>query len=193
LEREVLMSAKIALKSSLMLVPLPVVLVASAHEEFGENVMTAAWCGVDCSEPPIIHVSIRPSRHSHRIIKESGSFTVNIPTTELLRAVDLCGTVSGKDGDKFAQAGLTPGLSSVVAAPIVAECPVNMECEVTKIIPLGVHDTFLGEIVAKHVDDSCVEKGDVDFSKVPLIAYVDGTYWSLGKRIGRYGCSREGI
>jgi flavin reductase (DIM6/NTAB) family NADH-FMN oxidoreductase RutF len=190
---EVLMSEKIALKSSLMLAPVPVVLVASAHENYGENIMTAAWCGVDCSEPPVIHVSIRPSRLSHEIIKESGSFTVNIPTTEMLRAVDLCGTVSGKEGDKFARAGLTPGLSSVVAAPLVTECPVNIECTVTQIIPLGLHDMFLGEIVAKHADDSCIEGGEVDFRKVPLIAYVDGTYWSLGKSIGRYGCSREGM
>ncbi len=187
------MDDKIALKGSLMLAPVPVVLVGCRHEELGSNLLTIAWCGVDCSDPPIIHISIRPSRHSYRMIKESGSFTVNFPTCDLIHEVDLCGLISGKDGDKFERSGLTPSKARAIAAPIVAECPVNIECVVRDVISLGVHDMFLGEVVAKTADPFCVTKGKVDFTKLPLIAYCNGEYWSLGEKIGRYGCSMKEI
>lgn len=185
------MHEKVSVETSLMLAPVPVVLVACRHEKLGDNLLTIAWCGVDCSDPPVIHVSIRPSRFSHRMIKESGCFTVNFPTRDILEQVDLCGVVSGKDGDKFERSGLTPIDASVVSAPIVAECPVNVECTVRDIIPLGLHDMFLGEVVARQADVSCVIKGKIDISTIPLIAYVNGEYWSLGERIGRYGCSAK--
>ncbi|UCF04356.1 MAG: flavin reductase family protein [bacterium] len=185
------MPEKVELEVPLMLAPVPVVLVASAHEEFGQNVLTIAWCGVDCSDPPTIHVSIRPSRHSHRMIKESEVFTVNFPTSDLLRAVDFCGTVSGSLGDKFGPAGLTPVAAKEVKAPLIAECPVNIECIVRDIIPLGLHDMFLGEIVASHADKAVVKEGWVDFSKIPLISFVNGEYWSIGEKIGDFGCVVE--
>jgi flavin reductase (DIM6/NTAB) family NADH-FMN oxidoreductase RutF len=185
------MSGKVDLKGELMLAPVPVVLVASSHEELGMNLLTIAWCGVDCSKPPIIHVSIRPDRFSYRMIKESGSFTVNLPTRELVDKVDMCGTVSGAEVDKFELTGLTPVSAKLVTAPLVAECPVNLECELVKIVPLGLHDMFLGEIVARHVDESFSENGMADWSKIPLISYIDGEYWALGERIGVYGCSMK--
>ena len=183
------MKDKVFLKGTLMLAPVPVALVACAHKELGKNLLTIAWCGVDCSDPPIIHVSIRPERYSYRMIEEGGCFTVNLPVSDLLMEVDLCGTVSGREGDKFKRSGLTPIAASKVSAPLVAECPVNIECELRKVVPLGLHTMFLGEIVAKHADAQCIKKGSIDFDELPLIAYVSGEYWSLGKRIGRYGCS----
>jgi len=176
-----------------MLAPVPVILVGCEHEELGRNLITIAWTGVDCSDPPIVHISIRPSRYSYRMIKESGCFTVNIPTVDMLQAVDLCGTISGKDGDKFEKAGLTPIDGTVVQAPLVTECPVNLECRVRDIIELGVHDMFLGEIVAKHADSTAMKKGKLDLTSIPLIGYVNGEYWSLGEKIGRYGCSQKKI
>ena len=183
------MRGKIDLRNSFMLAPVPVVLVGCSHEKLGDNVLTIAWCGVDCSDPPIIHISIRPDRYSHRMIKESGCFTVNIPTCDLLGEIDLCGTVSGREGDKFERSGLTPKEASIVSAPIIDECPVNIECTVRDVITLGLHDMFLGEIVAKRVHESCLTGGKLDVSKIPLVAYCNGEYWSLGRRIGRYGCS----
>ncbi|MCK4350600.1 MAG: flavin reductase family protein, partial [Candidatus Krumholzibacteria bacterium] len=135
--------------------------------------------------------SIRPDRFSYRMIKESGSFTVNLPTSDMLDMVDLCGTVSGAEGDKFERAGLTAVTAKLVTAPLVAECPVNLECELIKIEPLGLHDMFLGEIVARHVDESVSDGGRADWSTIPLISYIDGEYWFLGERIGTYGCSKK--
>ncbi len=183
------MIEKVKFGTAQMLSPTPVVLVGCAHRSLGRNVLTIAWTGVDCSDPPVVHVSIRPSRFSHRMIKESGCFTVNVPTREILKQVDLCGVVSGRDGDKFARAGLTPVDGSAVEAPIVAECPVNFECRVIQIVPLGVHDMFVGEIVGRSADARLVSNDRVDFSKVPLVVYVNGEYWSLGERIGAHGFS----
>jgi flavin reductase (DIM6/NTAB) family NADH-FMN oxidoreductase RutF len=183
------MIEKVAFAPSQMLSPAPVVLVGCAHPTLGANVLTVAWTGVGCSDPPVINVSIRPTRHSHRMIKESGCFTVNVPTRELLRAVDLCGILSGKDGDKFARAGLTPVDGDGVGAPIVAECSVNFECRLLTIVPLGAHDMFVGQVVAQRADAAIVRNGRVDFSGLRLVVYVNGEYWSVGERIGRHGFS----
>lgn len=185
------MPEKVDFNKTQILSPTPVVLVGCAHRELGRNLLTIAWTGVDCSDPPTIHVSIRPSRFSHRMIKESGCFTVNLPVQKILRQVDLCGVISGRDGDKFERAGLTPLPSTVVEAPIVAECPINLECKVLQIVPLGVHEMFIGEIVARHADISLVHNGRIAFQRLPLIAYVNREYWSLGERIGTYGFSNE--
>jgi flavin reductase (DIM6/NTAB) family NADH-FMN oxidoreductase RutF len=185
------MIEKVEFGKAQILAPTPVVLVGCAHPKLGKNVLTIAWTGVDCSDPSVVHVSIRPSRFSHRMIKESGCFTVNVPTRDILKQVDLCGIVSGRDGDKFARAGLTPLDGSAVEAPIVAECPVNFECRVLQVVPLGIHDMFIGEIVARRADASVVAGGRVDFSKLPLVVYVSGEYWSVGERIGAHGFSKQ--
>jgi flavin reductase (DIM6/NTAB) family NADH-FMN oxidoreductase RutF len=185
------MKEKVPFEGTFMLAPVPLVLVACAHEELGRNVLTIAWCGIDCSDPPTLHVSIRPGRHSYRIIRESECFTVNIPTRKLLREVDICGTVSGKFGDKFERTGLTPVSATEVPAPLIAECPINIECRVREIIELGLHHMFLGEIVAKHVDKGVLKDGEPDFHRIPLISYVHGEYWSMGERIGEHGFSRN--
>jgi flavin reductase (DIM6/NTAB) family NADH-FMN oxidoreductase RutF len=183
------MRRKIEFAEAQMIAPSPVVLVGCAHPELGLNLLTIAWTGIDCSDPPTLHVSIRPQRHSHRMIADSGCFTVNVPTRELLRQVDLCGIISGRDGDKWARAGLTPLTGAAVAAPLVAECPVNFECAVRHVLALGAHTMFVGEVVARHADEGIVQSGRIDFSRLPLVAYVDGEYWSLGERIGSYGFS----
>jgi len=183
------MEAKTAFSKAQVLSPTPVVLVGCAHEKLGANLLTIAWTGVDCSDPPVVHVSIRPSRFSHRIIEESGCFTVNIPTRDLLRQVDLCGALSGRDGNKFARTGLTPVPGEAVRAPFVGECPVNLECRLLQIVRLGVHDMFIGEVVARHADAAVVKNGRVDFAKLPLIVYVGGEYWSVGERLGAHGFS----
>jgi len=185
------MKEKASFSKAQILSPTPVVLVGCAHRELGHNVLTIAWTGVDCSDPPIVHVSIRPSRFSHRMVQESGCFTVNIPTRELLKQVDLCGVLSGRDGDKFTRAGLTPATSERVEAPLVAECPINLECTVIRVVPLGAHDMFIGEIVARHADAAIVKNGRVEFDTLHLIAYANGEYWSLGERIGAHGFSAK--
>ncbi len=183
------MSEKVSLCSNFILAPVPVVLVACAHEDLGRNVLTVAWCGVGCSDPETIAVAIRPGRHSYRMIKESGVFTVNIPWRGIVRAVDLCGALSGRDGDKFERAGLTAVPADIVAAPLVAECPINLECRVKEILPLGAHHLFIGEVVAKHAGAQFVDGGEIDFGKIGLITYVKGEYWSLGEVIASSGFS----
>ena len=192
-----IMHEKTDLSGSFIMAPVPVVLVACAHEELGRNLLTIAWTGIDCSDPATVHVSIRPERHSYRMIAESGCFTVNIPTVDMAATVDLCGLISGSEfsgseEDKFDVAGLTAAPAKEIQAPLVAECPINLECRVTNIIPVGVHHMFIGEVVARHADSEVLTDGKLDFSKIPLITYVNGEYWSLGKPVGRYGYSKKG-
>jgi len=195
------MHDKTELQGPFILAPVPVVLVACSHEELGRNLLTVAWCGIDCSDPETVHVSIRPERHSYRMINESGCFTVNIPTVDMAKAVDRCGQISGADlsrgedgeqaGDKFELVGLTAAPAKIIQAPLVAECPVNLECTVKNVMPLGVHHMFIGEVVAKHADEDALTDGKLDFSRIPLITYVNGEYWSLGRPVGSFGFSKD--
>lgn len=172
------------------LFPTPAAMVSCAGLDTAPNIITIAWVGVVCSEPPIVSVSIRPSRHSHGLIKESGEFVVNIPREEQLRKLDFCGVTSGRNTDKFAELGLTPVPGSEVKAPLIKECPVNLECRVIDVKRLGTHDLFLGEIVAVHMDEEVLnDKGTVDIAKLRPIAYCPqaAQYWSLREAIGTYG------
>ena len=179
------MSEKTAFTDPFILAPVPVVLVGCAHDSLGRNLITIAWCGVGCSNPETVYVSIRPERYSHRMIRESGFFTVNIPTPDLVDALILCGTVSGREGDKFERAGLTPLDGETVKAPIVAECPVNLECRVLKVVPLGVHDMFIGRVSGKRADETHVRDGKISFDDIPLVTYVNGSYRLVGGKAGR--------
>ncbi|NPV52136.1 MAG: flavin reductase family protein [Firmicutes bacterium] len=177
-------------KPSTLLYPVPAVLVSSKGTEGPPNVLTVAWTGTVCSEPPMLSISVRPERYSHTLITQSGEFVVNLPSKRLIRAVDLCGVKSGKDMDKFAAAGLTPVPASVVEAPIIEECPINIECRLRQTISLGSHDMFVGEIVAIHVDENLVDKkGHLDLAKANLIAWVHGHYAEIGKMKGYFGFS----
>ena len=180
---------KINLKPGTLLAPAPPALVTSGDGE-RSNVFTAAWTGIVCSEPPMTYVSIRRERFSHGIISETREFVINLPCEAITRATDLCGVRSGRDGDKFALAGLTREPSHLVAAPTIAECPVSLECRVREIIPLGSHDMFLADIVSVGVDPRFVdEKGALHMEKCGLLAYAHGAYFGLGKQLGTFGFS----
>ncbi len=180
---------KINWKPGTLLAPAPPALVTSGDGE-RSNVFTAAWTGIVCSEPPMTYVSIRRERFSHGIISETREFVINLPCEAIARATDLCGVRSGRDGDKFALAGLTREPSHLVAAPTIAECPVSLECRVREIISLGSHDMFLADIVSVGVDPRFVdEKGALHMEKCGLLAYAHGAYFGLGKQLGTFGFS----
>ena len=180
---------KINWKPGTLLAPAPPALVTSGDGE-RSNVFTAAWTGIVSSEPPMTYVSIRRERFSHGIISETREFVINLPCEAITRATDLCGVRSGRDGDKFALAGLTREPSHLVAAPTIAECPVSLECRVREIIPLGSHDMFLADIVSVGVDPRFVdEKGALHMEKCGLLAYAHGAYFGLGKQLGTFGFS----
>lgn len=173
------------------LYPTPVTLVTCVDGMGKPNIVTLAWAGVVCSEPPQLGIAVRPSRYSHQLLRRTGEFVVNIPSQDLLRAADVCGTVSGRDHDKFALAGLTPLPATKVSAPLIAECPVNLECVLRHVLALGSHDLFIGEVVAYHVRKDIIgDHGRPDFGKARPFTYIHGEYWGLGELLGRQGLSR---
>lgn len=176
-------------KASVMTAPLPPALVSCGSCD-KPNVLTVAWTGVLCTRPPVTYISLRPERFSYGLIKESGEFVINLPPAPIVRAVDTCGVKSGRDTDKFALTGLTPVQAFSVSAPMIAECPVSIECRVREIVPLGSHDMFIADIVgvaaAKELLD---EKGRLALEKADLIAYAHGAYFTLGKQLGTFGYS----
>jgi flavin reductase (DIM6/NTAB) family NADH-FMN oxidoreductase RutF len=178
---------KLILKAGTHLAPLPAALLSCGAFEGQKNLITLAWVGIVNSEPPMLSVSIRPQRYSHQLIKESGQFVVNVPGDDLAAAVDLCGNVSGRDTDKFALTGLTARRASQVDAPIVAECPVNLECRVRQTLTLGSHDLFIAEIVAVQVSEEFVDHGRIDAGKLKPLVYAGGEYFSVGAHLGKYG------
>ena len=176
-----------------MLFPTPVVLVTSVDEAEKPNIITLAWVGVVNSEPPMIGLSIRPGRYSHDCVRRSKEFVVNLPSAEMVRKVDACGVLSGRETDKFAAMGWKPVPAQKVKPPLIDECPVQMECQVKEMISLGSHDLFLGEIVALHVKEEIQkEKGRIDITKVLPLVFCPGAneYWNLGKCIGHYGFTK---
>jgi flavin reductase (DIM6/NTAB) family NADH-FMN oxidoreductase RutF len=130
--------------------PRPVLLVTTRDARGRDNILTVSWAGVACTSPPMVTVSLRQSRYSHAAVLEAKEFVVNLPTSKQREAVELCGTASGKDTDKFARSGLQKLPASVVAAPLIAECPINLECRVRHVLPLGSHDLFVAEVVKTH-------------------------------------------
>lgn len=178
-------------KPGTMLAPVPAVMVScGGTDEYSPNIITLAWAGTVCTNPPMLSVSIRPERHSHKIISSTMEFVVNITTANLAKATDWCGVKSGRDVDKFQETGLTPFPSEQVAAPGIAEAPINMECKVRKIIRLGSHDLFLAEIVAVHISEDLLDKkGKLRLDHADLLAYAHGEYYVLGRRLGFFGYS----
>lgn len=154
------------------------------------NIITAAWTGTVNSEPPMTYVSVRPERHSYAMIKESGEFVINLTTERLARAADLCGVKSGREVQKFRLCRLTPIPASSVAAPLIAESPVNIECRVEQRLALGSHDMFLAKVVAVNVDEALLDaKGVLHLERAGLAAYVHGRYRALGRELGKFGFS----
>jgi flavin reductase (DIM6/NTAB) family NADH-FMN oxidoreductase RutF len=183
--------AKITKQPGNYLYPLPPCLITCGPVE-KPNIITLTWAGSLCSEPPIMGISIRPSRHSHPLVKQAGEFAINLPTADMLRAVDWCGNFSGQDHDKFAEMGLTPTRAHVIGTVLIAECPVNLECQVVQTVHLGSHDLFLGKVVAAHIEASLLtDKGEIDLDKAAPLAYGGHAYWTLGQFVGKQGYTAQ--
>lgn len=182
--------AKIEWKPGNMVYPLPAVMVSCADKDGNSNIITVAWTGTVCTNPPMAYISVRPERYSYQMIRETGEFVINLTTKELAHATDFCGVRSGRDVDKFSEMKLTKEKASVVAAPLIGESPVNIECRVTEVLELGSHHMFLAKVVAVHVDDTYMdEKQKFDLSKAEPLAYSHGEYYSLGELLGTFGYS----
>jgi flavin reductase (DIM6/NTAB) family NADH-FMN oxidoreductase RutF len=186
-----LKGGKFSWKPGNMLSPVPVVLAScGGTKSWKPNLITIAWIGSVCSDPPMLSISLRPERHSYDIIKTTGEFVVNVPSLDQARATDWCGVVSGRDTDKFAATGLTPAPALKVACPIVRECPLNIECRVRRSLPLGSHTLFLADVVAVQVSASLVDsKGRLNLQEAGLMAFAHGHYFALGRHIGHFGFS----
>ena len=183
--------AKVCWKPGTMLAPVPPVMVSCGTME-KPNVMTVAWTGIINTEPALTYVSIRPSRHSYEIIKESGEFVINLPTLALIKACDFCGVRSGKYIDKFTEMRLTAEACSQVSCPQIQQSPVSLECKVEEIRPYGTHDMFIARILSVNIDDKYLdEDGKLCFEKMGLVAYAHGFYYTLGRQLGKFGFSVE--
>jgi flavin reductase (DIM6/NTAB) family NADH-FMN oxidoreductase RutF len=182
---------KHAWKPGNVLSPVPAVLVSCGGTRgWKPNLLTIAWTGNVCSEPPMLSISVRPERYSYEIIETAREFVVNIPSLREARAVDWCGVVSGRSEEKFSGAGLTPAPAVKVSCPIVLECPLNIECRVRESLKLGSHTMFVAEIVAVQVSAALIDaKGRLCLEKGGLIAFAHGQYFALGRCIGRFGFS----
>lgn len=178
-------------KGSAMLNPVPSVLITSKNKDGKVNVFTVAWIGTACTRPPILSIAIRPERLSYEYIKDTKEFVVNLPSKDLLKAVDFCGVRSGRDLDKIKELNLTLGESKFISTPYIDDCPIALECKVVNILPLGSHDLFLGEVVSVHVNENLIDsKGKIHYEKANLICYSHGEYFSLSKSsIGTFGYS----
>ena len=180
---------KITWKGGTFVYPLPAVMV-SCGDMKNANIITVAWTGIINTNPAMCYISVRPERFSHELIKKNGEFVINLTTKELARATDWCGVKSGRDFDKFKEMGLTKEKATIVKSPMIAESPISVECKVDKIVPLGSHEMITAKIVAINVSDEFVdEKGAFDISKCGLMAYANGGYYPLGKKIGQFGFS----
>lgn len=175
-----------------MLYPLPAVMVSVADKEGKANILTVAWTGTICTNPPMLSISVRPERYSYHSIVETGEFVVNLTTEELVFATDFCGVRSGKDVDKFSYLRLTKVNGDKVNAPLIKESPVNIECKVNRIEKLGSHHMFIADVAAVHADSVYMdENGKFDLSLAKPIVYSHGEYYSLGKKLGKFGYSVE--
>ncbi|MDE6673766.1 MAG: flavin reductase family protein [Acetatifactor sp.] len=173
-----------------MLYPLPVVMVSVTNGRGEDNIITVAWAGTVCSDPPMLSISVRPERYSYSMLKQTGEFVVNLVTENLVYATDYCGVKSGRDIDKFSELELTKMPATQVAAPLIGESPVNLECRVKQVIPLGTHDMFLAEIVAVHADQQYMdEKGKFHLEQAGPVVYSHGAYLATGEKLGTFGYS----
>jgi flavin reductase (DIM6/NTAB) family NADH-FMN oxidoreductase RutF len=171
---------KVQLKPQTLLAPVPAALISCGRENSEKNIITLAWVGVVNSVPPMVSIAVRPSRHSHGIIRETGEFVVNIPRENQVEIVDRCGILSGRDTDKFSHFGLTPQQGLLLQAPFILECPVSLECRVRHEIALGSHDLFIGEVVNILADREILnEKEKPDLSTASLLGFAAGEYVGL--------------
>ena len=173
-----------------MLYPLPVVMVSVADQNGKANILTIAWVGTVCTNPPMVSISVRPERYSYQILKDTGEFVINLTTRELAFATDYCGVKSGRDTDKFADMHLTALPAKEVKAPLIGESPVNLECRVKEVLPLGSHDMFLAEVVAVHADERYMDENHkFHLEQAEPIVYSHGAYLACGEQLGTFGFS----
>ena len=181
--------SKIKLAPGTLTAPVPPTLVSCGTLD-APNTFTVGWTGIINTKPPMTYISVRPSRFSYELIKSSGEFVINLPSSNLVRTVDSCGVKSGRDIDKFKTFGITAEESFNVSAPSIAECPVSIECKVKQIIPLGTHDMFISDIVGISVKEELINKnGRLCLDRAGLMAYIHGEYFTIGKKIGSFGYS----
>ena len=182
--------AKEIWKPGNMLYPLPVVMVSMADSSGRYNIITIGWAGTVCTNPPMVSISVRPERYSYSILRDTGEFVINLTTRELAFATDYCGVKSGRDVDKFKKLGLTALPAGKVAAPLIGESPVNIECRVRQIMPLGSHDMFLADVAAVHADEKYMdEKRRFHLEKAEPIVYSHGASLVCGEQLGTFGYS----
>ena len=181
---------KVAFKPGTLIYPLPALMVSCGTMEH-PNILTVAWTGTICSDPPMCYVSIRKERYSYGLIRESGEFVLNLTTEELVRATDWCGVKSGRDVNKFKEMRLTPEKAQLLQAPLIAESPLNIECRVTEVKELGSHDMFIAEVVAIDADERFMDRttGAFQLNHARPIAYSHGKYYALGEKLGSFGFS----
>lgn len=181
--------SKVAWKGGTLLAPVPAVMVSCGTMEKA-NVLTVAWTGIVNSTPPKTYISVRPSRYSYEIIKESREFVINLTPSNLVRACDSCGVLTGAKVDKFKKFGLVKEKGQEVEVPLIGQSPLSLECRVTDVIPMGSHDMFLADIVAVDIDETLIdEDGKLHLDRAKLTAYAHGEYFALGKKIGSFGFS----
>ena len=177
-------------KAGNMLNPVPAVMVSVADKEGNANILTVAWAGTICTNPPMLSISVRPERYSYHMIKETNEFVVNLTTKDLVKETDFCGVRSGRDVDKYKELGLTKSKMEHVSAPGIAESPVNIECKVRKIEELGSHHMFIADVVGVVVDDKYFDETNrFHINDTNLIMYSHGEYFALGEKLGKFGYS----
>lgn len=183
--------AKQTWKGGALLAPLPAVLVTSGDME-NSNIITIAWTGIVNTIPPKTYISVRKSRYSYDIIDKSGEFVINLTTADMVKKVDYCGIYTGRKVDKFKKCGFTKEQANEVSAPLIAECPLALECKVTEKVELGTHDLFLADIVATDVEESLLDKnGKLNLGRANLMAFAHGEYYALGKKLSGFGDSAK--
>lgn len=178
-------------KPGTMIYPLPAVLISLGGCEEEYNLITVAWVGTVCTNPPMCYISVRPERHSHTLLLKYKAFAINLTTASMARVTDWCGVRSGRQYNKFKETGLTPQKAAFIQAPIVAESPLCIECKVKEVMHLGSHDMFLAEVVNVQADTQYLdpESGKFDLEKANLLVYAHGNYYQMGEWIGKFGWS----
>lgn len=176
-------------KPGTFIYPIPAVMV-SCGDMNNSNIITVAWTGILNTDPAIVYISIRKSRYSYEIIKTNKEFVINLTNENLAYATDWCGVKSGKNFDKFREMKLTKEKAKFVKCPLIKESPVSVECKVIEIKDLGSHTMFMAEVLSIDADNQYIDKnGAFDISKCNLIAYSNGNYYSLDKKVGKFGFS----
>lgn len=182
---------KVPFKPGTMIYPLPAVMVSCGDSVENGNIITIAWTGTICSDPPMCYISVRKERHSHELISRTGEFVINLTTEALAHATDWCGVRSGRDYNKFREMHLTPEQGQLVKCPLIKESPLNIECKVVEVKELGSHDMFIANVVAVNAEEGLIDKGTgaFQFNHASPLAYSHGKYYGLGEKLGGFGFS----